>query len=97
MANYTPGPWTVSGCRSDQGLLIEHGDAETFSPIIAEVKSDGARLPLTANARLIAAAPELLEAAKKTVAAFPSNKHPKCNCGHCMLRRAITKAEGTES
>jgi len=66
-AQHTPGPWRISGCRhanlsGPDDLLIEHGDEETFSPCIAQIYSDGGRLPIAANAALIAAAPALLEA-----------------------------------
>jgi len=67
MSQHTPGPWRISGCRhanlsGPDDLLIEHGDEETFSPCIAQIYSDGGRLPIAANAALIAAAPQLLEA-----------------------------------
>ena len=57
--NHTPGPWNVSGCRANDDNLICHGDENETSPIIAQVLSDGGALPRLANARLIAAAPEL--------------------------------------
>ena len=70
---WTPGPWRVSGCRqrTKQGTddyLIEHGNAETFSPGLAQVMSDGGRLPVEANARLIAEAPEMADLLKRIVA-----------------------------
>ena len=56
---HTPGPWRISGCRADKDhLLIEHGDNETKSTLIAMLYHDEHRLPMDANARLIAAAPE---------------------------------------
>lgn len=65
MNTHTPGPWRISGCQMGPKLLIEHGDEETASPVIGSVYTDGGRLPQQANARLIAAAPEMLEALKE--------------------------------
>jgi hypothetical protein len=46
--------------------LIEHGDPYTErSPLLAEVYADGGNLPTRANARLIAASPDLLAALKE--------------------------------
>ena len=44
--------------------MIEHGDENTFSPIICEISGDEGRLPMQANAHLIVAAPELLALAE---------------------------------
>ncbi len=62
MSEHTPGPWRVSGCvmvglSATDSPLIEHGDEQEGSPLIAEVYTDSDRLPAAANARLIAAAP----------------------------------------
>jgi hypothetical protein len=59
---HTPGPWRISGCRMGNEILIEHGNEDTVSPCIGSVFSDGGRLPQEANAHLIAAAPDLLDA-----------------------------------
>ncbi len=53
--------------RTPQGtynLIISHGDNDTLSPMIAEIYSDGGRLPAEANAQAIAVLPELVEAYK---------------------------------
>lgn len=69
MSEHTPGPWTISGPSKpdnvggrdwavvDGNLLIV---AEAF-----EVPARAVTFPAEANARLIAAAPDLLEAARK--------------------------------
>ena len=56
MSNHTPGPWTMIGLAADW-IGIHTPDGTT----LARVDRDGAEIAL-ANARLIAAAPELLEA-----------------------------------
>lgn len=45
--------------RRDE-LMIEHGNEDTVSPILASIHSDNGRLPMAENARLISSAPELL-------------------------------------
>lgn len=64
---HTPGPWRVYGgrCGKDsKDFMVIYGDEDTFSPIICDVKG-GEGLPGAANARLIAAAPELADALEK--------------------------------
>lgn len=61
---HTPGPWRVDGGRcgpNSDRLMVCHGGEDEGSPILAEVLSDYAKLPREANARLIAASPDLLE------------------------------------
>lgn len=106
---YVPGPWRVSGCRrsTSQGTddyFVEHGDTETYSPTIAEIKSDGGRLPVEANARLISAAPELYEAMQglfKHCAMIHKHWGDECNArqADAAIARAqavLAKAEGRE-
>src|SRR5712692_3162683 len=59
---HTPGPWRISGDHLGTKLLIEHGYSfqSIRSPFIASVYTDDGKLPQAANARLIAAGPELL-------------------------------------
>lgn len=71
---HTPGPWTIeinpkTGC----GQIIGQATADSsFGPIVAYIwdsNSDGELLPTerAANARLIAAAPELLECLMQSI------------------------------
>ena len=80
---HTPGPWEISkkfichSCISSiNGLLI----AQTSC-----VHDDRQREVQRANARLIAAAPDLLEACKMVLIAHPEN---------IAAKRAVAKAEG---
>lgn len=93
---HTPGPWRVSGCRMRtlsecDNYLVEHGDEQERSPLIAEIFTDDSRLPVEANARLIAAAPKLLEALEGLVDAGE-----KLNLDFDLTeaRSAITAAKG---
>lgn len=90
----TIGPWAVT--RS------QHGELEPYGPDgIHLLSSDvaGAR-PLAereANGLLIAAAPDLLEAAQDVYRGIRSRKHETTctsgTCRPCRLRRAIVKAQ----
>ena len=68
MSDYTPAPWTIDdtqkyypkSCIRHRGVIICH------LPTLADSRG-AARLEDEANARLIAAAPELLEACKQLV------------------------------
>lgn len=89
MSGHTPGPWTVNGfggsfevlCRTRDGVAVSAG----------EIPKDG-----IANARLIAAAPDLLEAAKDalyTLDRLPADTVTAPGVSR-SLRAAIAKAEG---
>lgn len=89
---FTPGPWSVVSSKS-----VEPGP---YFPIrVAGAHSDVARVSHGENARLIAAAPELLEAAQKLMRAI-FKEAPECaarlNGANELLRlgEAIAKATG---
>ncbi len=92
MSEHTEGPWKVSrrfDIYSDRGPLVggtyigtTRGNAEL--PKSVELTDE-------ANANLIAAAPELLEAAKYVLASGTCSWLDK---GSSLLREAIKKAEG---
>lgn len=77
---HTPGPWIVqSSTPTDSGhdhhaIIADHGgdnrlpDHPVVASVIPYVSTDGARRAQEANARLIAAAPELLEACEEITA-----------------------------
>ena len=58
---HTPGPWVVSKCPIDQELMISTYESPNY---LASTFKYGFEDEVEANARLIAAAPELLEVAK---------------------------------
>lgn len=88
MSKHTPGPWDL-----DEGDLSTVYELETSDPL-AEVFSDKSAEENVANARLIAAAPELLEALEALLAA--SEKHifsTECKRERDAARAAIAKAQ----
>jgi len=102
MAEHTPGPWTVD--YDDDGVEIR-----AAGDLMGTIIHGGA---MDANARLIAAAPMLLQAAKALLQRGPVGIESECHwCGregedteHCsnddcmgpLARAAIAKAEGRE-
>jgi len=56
MEQYTDAILRVSGAKLGDRCLIEHGDEDTLSPILADVLSDEGRLPAKENARRLVAA-----------------------------------------
>lgn len=92
MSGHTPGPWRwkdAGECDSYRGLLINKRivAANSVSPGIV---FGGLGAESEANARLIAAAPELLEACKAFVEGDESRFMP----GYHDALAAIAKAEG---
>lgn len=94
MTKYTPGPWKAN---LDKALTqVEAADGL----IVADITEDHPNLAEQyANARLIAAAPEMLEALKVMI------NHSDAQCNRCDVFHtarnttlaAISKAEGRES
>lgn len=88
--SHTPGPWKNerngnywSVLGPDRNL---HGDGITSSPVAAIVQTSP---EAAANARLIAAAPDLLNALKRMSFEFDDSKSTACK----IARKAIEKAE----
>lgn len=110
MSNHTPGPWTALEAREDglvhKSLRPYYyadvcvGPRETHGNSIARVSLGGpgathnTREAVEANAKLIAAAPDLL-AVCQGVLSHPSFKACDCgepDCATTVLRAAIAKA-----
>jgi len=81
---HTPGPWEVT----------PRGNVATQSAVIAKLPTG--QPSREANARLIAAAPELLEALKRLLSAGMGRRLNVVECGEEIDRAkaAIAKAEG---
>jgi len=87
MSKHTPGPWEVNFKKFNE-VRAENG------AVVAECKKLTSLVGLQANARLIAAAPNLLEALQGLLNALPSaTTHPAIRAA----RAAIAKATGDES
>jgi len=94
-SKHTPGPWKAIPCPSPM-------DKSAFGVAAVEPmrgRIDSSLQGMTeANARLIAAAPDLLEACKQLVnAAYkPCGHQYDCICAGDLARAAIAKAEGAK-
>jgi hypothetical protein len=114
MSKYTPGPWKLvaPSLRGMERTVVAEGkDAQPMQWVIAHVSESmnirGHVLNGEANARLIEAAPEMLNALKCLVARFEIERpdttatdcecnqfHDQGDCRHTLALRAIAKAEG---
>ncbi len=72
---FTPGPWAVDVARDIRYIHSAAGDIILqFSPLYDGIDNAAAKNECDANARLIAAAPTLLSAARGALAALTQNK-----------------------
>jgi hypothetical protein len=98
-AKHTPGPWKAVRNASFWEVVTPLpgqtlDQANEYSPSLAYVWGEGEE-QAEANARLIAAAPELLEALKEIVGFWDSIVPGECvNDMHVKARAAIAKATG---
>ena len=87
---HTPGPWTVESDRTTVSMAHQ-------AVIVAPAPDGASREEMRANARLIAAAPDLLRALER-IAVYPCNcphdSLPGDECESCIARAAIAKAKG---
>lgn len=83
-AKHTPGPWNVAKTTFGQTII----DAPSIGEIVCRVEEWSEKQD-EANARLIAAAPELLDALKLVVQRCGPN-----STDGAIARAAIAKAEG---
>lgn len=96
-AKFTPGPWHVGDRGCDSVFLADGARLCTVMPR----RDDPFRESIEdfANARLIAAAPDLFAACKEALIFTPPSHDPKtCDCVACAvtnrLRAAVALAEG---
>lgn len=106
-ARHTPGPWachfgdesTTCDCRY---ILAEYGGMGSIADISVCEKMEGdwgddigpPADVAKANARLIAAAPDLLAALERFVAHYPNGINPMLDDAASAARAAIAKARG---
>ena len=86
-AQHTPGPWTIDS----EGNL--YGTLAFIRPFIGAISDDHNDEQTQANRRLIAAAPDLLDALKQCL--YRLDEHDPQSVPEALkARAAITKAEG---
>ena len=103
---HTPGPWTIERPYGEPGLFVSRGDPAATNPLICKVREGLRTGEPEANARLIAAAPDLLEVVQAIDARLhgrfddpallsmgPLNTNPTRDI-LTWTGRAITKATG---
>lgn len=103
-AKHTPGPWQVKEyLRNEPSSTMPEYRIQTDVDSIAEAHRlwrDGSplatRYEVEANARLIAAAPDLLEACKAFVAAYTDTEHAEQETVWQQAVTAIARAEGSQ-
>ena len=89
MSKHTPGPWKILHDPVHGGPLVATEDVAIAD--VMEMEGGMSK----ANARLIAAAPELLAACESSVARCQFNCTPESYCGRCgPLLVVIAKAGG---
>ena len=88
MPQHTPGPWIARG-----EIVMAHRPhpvgGYNEESVLSAARPWNERL---ANARLIAAAPEMLRLLQQTVAGHAM--HGQCGCGVCDARTLLAKIEG---
>lgn len=97
MSKHTPRPWRVTESSREfpEGHIV--AKVTLCRHVVTTTKIQ--REEVEANATLIAAAPELLDAAREALAFLEwATKHANARCVHVAepLRTAIAKAEGRE-
>lgn len=98
---YTPGPWEINTVEADDDgdlCLMVWGDTQAVCALIVDDDEGWDRETAEANARLIAAAPELLEACKaaKEYCGKPFNEINGADAERVykLCAEAIAAAEG---
>jgi hypothetical protein len=89
---HTPAPWSIERVNGSSRVFIERDGGDFLNKLIAAVMSDNRDEPHMANARLIAAAPDLLAALEAIVSADARGE--LCHDEIALAVEAITKATG---
>lgn len=89
---HTPGIWWAEPHTKTETLVMAAVDGG--QEVVARVQSTGYAGEMDANARLIAAAPDLLEALKRLTRDMETPRTRKATEAWDAARAAIAKAEG---
>lgn len=98
-AKHTPGPWKLVlnkfGCEAAVTVANKNSPDQ---PFIVAMCDDGEHLNNEANARLIAAAPEMLKAIKQLYSIYMDFNRTSFDLNEIrsILDKAIAKAEGRD-
>ena len=95
---HTPGPWTVTRSKMETDGAFDYAISADGVLVLAEVfgrDAKGGWPPSEANARLIAAAPEMLAALRQMVVNSKGDRKEYRDC-HKKALAAIAKATGEE-
>nr|WP_141202562.1 hypothetical protein [Pseudomonas aeruginosa] len=90
MRKHTPGPWVSRNNRVFRGGKCICSNVNAASPTPQNIEEDVAMS--IANARLMAAAPDLLEALQQAVTSMQDSGYPNDSLVIRAARQAITKA-----
>jgi hypothetical protein len=98
---HTPGPWVIQTCNAN-GPFLDSFFISTEERIVCRFPTGTGQFSETgqenlANARLIAAAPELLSALEDMLCAYMGDREmtaEDCVCAADIARAAIAKAKG---
>lgn len=104
---HTPGPWSIKGASLNECKVLIPASKSGWPDDMQPIGAYGADRLSEANARLIAAAPELLSAAQNALQNLKRNLASQASCGlpHMgddeheairLLEAAITKATTKE-
>ena len=92
---HTPGPWILKYVAHSKRGAVRIVDKATHGRI-CEVQAARQDMEGAPNARLIAAAPELLEALQEIVAAADGEGWSQLDAGFTKARAAVAKALGND-
>ena len=96
--SHTPGPWAVkigdAEQRSDSRVFQEEDEGFTIARVTCEARNPLQRVEDVANARLIAAAPELITACKMMLLTWGSDDEEAVIAARDAACAAIAKSEG---
>lgn len=94
MAGHTPGPWRIVPYGDGDALVIHDARGDWRVCFMATPGSTGCMEGIEANARLIAAAPDLLEACKAAEDFCAACPGEAANAIYRQLHAAIAKVRG---
>lgn len=92
VVSHTPGPWSATDCSSG-GKIVHRG-------VGPDLKTQSLQVFPAADADLIAAAPEMIDALKLIMKEHGPSAYHDCldngepECAWCIAERIIVKAEG---